>query len=355
MNLLSERQALQQIPKRLAAVTGLKEGDVRAQGKAGPGAKSSRADLVVAAGARKFVVEYKSRANAADVLAAIRVVREQASALGKKVIPLVAVPYMGEVGRQLCAEAGVNWLDLSGNAHLEAPGLHVHVEGRPNQFTRPGRPSTVFAPKSARIARWLLIHPGQSFSQQQLADLTGLDKGLTSRVVRELQAQRLVAREANGTAKVADFNAMLDAWREAYDFSKHHIVRGHIAARTSDEVLRQVAGQLKRNKVEHAATGLAGAWLLNQFSGFRLVVFYVARLPSAEAQQAMGFREESRGENVWLVVPNDEGVFHGAAERESIRCVHPVQAYLDLKNHPERSAEAAEQLRRKFLNKESHG
>ena len=353
MNQLSERQALQQIPKRLAAVTGLKEGNVCTQAKASPGAKPSRADLVIAAGAHKFVVEYKSRANAADVLAAISVVQEQAPSLGKKVIPLVAVPYMGEVGQRLCAEAGVNWLDLSGNAHLEAPGLHVHVEGRPNQFTRPGRPSTVFAPKSARIARWLLIHPRQSFSQQQLANSTGLDKGLTSRVVRELEAQQLVAREEGGAVKVANFNVMRDAWREAYDFAKHHIVRGHIAARSSDEVMQRLAEQLKREKTEHAATGLAGAWLLNQFSGFRLVVFYVAQLPSAEAQQAMGFREESRGENVWLVVPNDEGVFHGAAEREGIRCVHPVQAYLDLKSHPERSAEAAEQLRRKFLN--SHG
>ena len=353
MNPLSERQVLQQIPKRLAAVMGLKEGDVHAQAGASLGAKPSRADLVVAAGAHKFVVEYKSRANAGDVLAAIRVVQEQAPALGKKVLPLVAVPYMGEVGRQLCAEAGVNWLDFSGNAHLKGHGLHVHVEGRPNQFIRPGRPSTVFAPKSARIARWLLIHLGQSFSQQQLADSTGLDKGLTSRVVRELEAQRLVVREEGGAVKVTDFNAMLDAWREAYDFSKHHILRGHIPARSSDEVLRQLAEQLKRETIEHAATGLAGAWLLNQFAGFRLVVCYVTRLPSGEAQRAMGFREESRGENVWLVVPNDEGVFHGAAEREGIRCVHPVQAYLDLKNHPERSAEAAEQLRQKFLSKET--
>jgi len=84
------------------------------------------------------------------------------------------------------------------------------------------------------------------------------------------------------------------------------------------------------------------------------VVFYVAQIPAAETRQAMGFHEEQRGENVWLVVPNDEGVFHGAAEREGVRCVHPVQAYLDLKDHPERSAEAAEQLRRKFLSKDIH-
>jgi hypothetical protein len=93
--------------------------------------------------------------------------------------------------------------------------------------------------------------------------------------------------------------------------------------------------------------------LLNQFAGFRLVVFYVDEMPSAEALQEIGFREEPRGENVWLVVPSDEGVFYGAVERESVRCVHPVQLYLDLKNHPERSAAAAAQLRQALLRREA--
>jgi hypothetical protein len=48
-------------------------------------------------------------------------------------------------------------------------------------------------------------------------------------------------------------------------------------------------------------------------------------------------------------VPNDEGVFDGAKFVDGIRCVHPVQAYLDLKDHPERSTEAAAELRRKIL------
>jgi len=49
-------------------------------------------------------------------------------------------------------------------------------------------------------------------------------------------------------------------------------------------------------------------------------------------------------------VPNDAGVFHGAEERDGLRCVHPVQAYLDLKEHPERAPEAAERLRAEFMN-----
>ena len=63
-------------------------------------------------------------------------------------IPLVAVPYMGDVGRRLCEDAGVAWLDLSGNAHIVAEGLRVVISGRPNRFKRRGRPPSAFAPKS---------------------------------------------------------------------------------------------------------------------------------------------------------------------------------------------------------------
>ncbi|HEV2209896.1 MAG TPA: type IV toxin-antitoxin system AbiEi family antitoxin [Verrucomicrobiae bacterium] len=345
----------EEVPKRLAELLAVPPGRIKVQREPAAGrGKSASVDMLVSAGKLRFAVECKASGQAASVAMAIRSVREFGEQLGKKSIPLIAVPYMGEVGRRLSEEARVCWLDLSGNAHLVGPGLRVNIEGKPNQFKRPGRPRTVFAPKSARIARWLLMQPERAFTQRQLAKGSGLDEGFTSRIVRQLEEQRLVGREAGGAVKVADYDAMLDGWREAYDFSKHHIVRGHIAARSSDEVVRSLAEQLKSDKVEHAVTGLAGAWLLNQFAGFRLAVVYVGQMPSPKALQQIGFHEEARGENVWLVVPNDEGVFHGAAEREGISCVHPVQVYLDLKNHPERSAAAAEQLRQKLLRKGGH-
>ncbi len=318
-----------------------------------PGDESNRADLLVTAGGFKFAVEWKASGSAAAVAMAVRSVRRFVEKSRKKLIPLVAAPYIGEVGQRLCAEAEIGWLDLSGNAHLVAPGLRVNIEGKPNQFKRTGRPRSLFAPKSARIARSLLIEPERAFSQRELAKVSGLDEGFTSRIVRQLEDQRLVSRGANGAVKVADFGALLDGWREVYEFSKHHIVRGHIAARSNDEILRRVSGQLKRGKLEHAATGLAGAWLCSGFAGFRLVVVYVAELPGKEACQEMGFHETERGENIWLVQPNDAGVFHGSTEREGIACAHAVQVYLDLKNHPERSAEAAEALRKTLL-KPSH-
>ena len=345
-----DQRTVREISRRLAELLAVPPNRVRVQREPSVrGDASDRADLLVSAGGYKFAVAWKASGQAAAVTMAIRSVRRFAEKSREKPIPLVAAPYIGEVGQRLCQEAEVGWLDLSGNAHLAGPGLRVNIEGKPNLFKRPGRPRSVFAPKSARIARWLLMNRDRAFTQRELAGASGLDEGFTSRIVRQLEEQRLVSRNPDGAVKVAEFDALLDAWREVYDFSRHHIVRGHIAARASDEILRRMSEQLKRCKVEHAATGLAGAWLWSGFAGFRLVVVYVAELPGEEACRDMGFHETERGENVWLVRPNDAGVFQGATVREGISCAHPVQVYLDLKNHPERSAEAAEALRQSIL------
>jgi len=345
----------QEVPKRLAELLALSPSRMKIQREPAAGrGKSIGVDMLVSAGKLLFAVECKTSGQAAAIAMAVRSAREFVEQWGKKSIPLIAVPYMGEVGRRLSEEAGVGWLDLSGNAHLVGPGLRVNIEGKPNLFKRPGRPRNVFAPKSARIARGLLMQPERVFTQRELAKAAGLDEGFTSRIVRQLEEQRLVAREKGGAVRVADYDTMLEAWWEVYEFSKHHIIRGTIAARSSDDVVRLLAGQLKQDKLEYAMTGLAGAWLLDPFAGFRLAVVYVGQMPSPANLQHIGFHEEARGENVWLVVPNDEGVFHGAAELQGIFCAHPVQVYLDLKNHPERSAEAAEHLRQKLLRKGGH-
>lgn len=349
----TKKSILRDIQLRLAELLSLPPSQIEAE----PEPRLSgdvHLDLLVRASRFRFAVEYKSRGDAADVGAAVRLVQRAAANSRTKLIPLVVAPYIGDVGREICEEAGVCWLDLSGNAHLVAPGLRVSVQGQPNRFKRLGRPKTVFAPRSSRIARRLLMEPGREFTQRELAKATGLDEGFTSRVVRHMQQQDLVVRSARGGITARDPRALLAAWREAYNFSRHWIVRGHMAARSGDEVLHRLSSRFRHDGLQHAATGLAGAWLLNQFAGFRLVVIYVASMPSAEAQQAMGFREESRGENVWLVVPSDSGVFDGAVERDGICCANPVQVYLDLKDHPERSMEAAEALRRTFFDQVSH-
>jgi hypothetical protein len=311
--------------------------------------RQTGADLIAEQGKLRLVVEYKGAGDSAIVGAAIKQATEHAKRLGRHAIPVVAVPYMGQVGERLCAEAGVSWLDLSGNARIAAPGLRIIIEGKPNRFPRRGRPSSAFAPKSARVARRLLLEPARWWRQQELARETGLDDGFTSRIVHRLGEANLLERAKDGSVRVSDANLLLDAWIEVYDFDKHAIVRGHVATRASEELLPRLQKAFDKGKLRHAATGLAAAWLHTKFAGFRLVTFFVEKRPPESLLGDVGFREEPRGANVWLVVPNDEGVFDGAKKRDGVDCVHPVQAYLDLQAHPERAQEAADELRARLL------
>jgi hypothetical protein len=156
--------------------------------------------------------------------------------------------------------------------------------------------------------------------------------------------------QSPGRLRARDPGLLLDAWREAYSFSKHEGRRGHVAARSGDVLLRQLGDALAQRGVEHAATGLGAAWLLTRFAGFRIVTFYIAAPADEGWLREIGFASEPRGANVWLAVPNDAGVFQETSVRDGVRCVHPVQVFLDLKDHPERAEEAASRLRADALN-----
>ena len=113
-------------------------------------------------------------------------------------------------------------------------------------------------------------------------------------------------------------------------------------------LIQAISGTLSRIEEPYAATALPAAWLWTRYAGFRLSTVYLSKPPSAALKKELSFREEARGANTWLVVPNDDGVFDGVELVDGIRCVHPVQAYVDLKDHPERATEAAEELRRRL-------
>jgi len=340
-----EKQVSSEVPALLAKLLEIPESRVSIRRDK----KEPETDLVIKADEHTFHVNFRSSNARAPLLLALMRFNEERGDSRQDAIPLLVVPYMGETGSRFCDEHNVTWLDLSGNAHIKAPGLFINVEGKPNRFKSAGRPPNLFAPKSSRIARQLLIQPDRALNQRELSQAADLDEGYTSRIVRRFEESGLIVRDEKGLLKPKDPEHLLDAWHEAYDFMRHRVIKGHVAARSGEELLHKIAGVLEKQAPGYAATGLCAAWLYSHFANFRLTTFYLPNTPGNELFDALGFREDEKGANTWLVVPNDEGVFHGSEAKEGIRCVHGVQVYLDLKDHPERSAEAASRLRQDYL------
>jgi len=309
--------------------------------------------LAITAPDARFRVGWAASGDVAPVARAIDALEGTTAPRGA--VPLVAAPFLGTVGRQKCDEAGVGWFDLSGNAAIRAPGLKILVAGAPNRFKRPGRPSTPFAPKGSRLARMLLARHPAPQRQVDLARATRLSEGYASKLIARLAADRLVERRADGLVACTDPARMLDAWAEADRFDRHDLRRGTVAARSGTALLERVANYLadlagpSARQPGYALTGLAAAWLFEPFASFRTVTVYLKKPPLADDLDALGFVDDPRGANLWLVVPRDDGVFDITTERRGLSVVHPVQAYVDLTAQPERAREAAEQLRKGII------
>lgn len=316
------------------------------------GARSGTVDLLVRAGSTRLVMEHVASADAPSVDGAIQQLKHY---VRKGDVPVVVVPFMGDVGRRLCSQASVSWLDLSGNADIRSRSLRILIEGRPNRYVHLGRPATPFAPKSSRLARWLLIHPTASFSQRELARHTQLDASQVSRLVARFREQRLVRVDESGRVALNDRRLMLEAWSADYQFQRHHVLKAHVPGRSGTETVEQLARALERLGTQYALTGLAGCWSYTHFAGFRLVTAYVASLPKAAQLQSIDFVEQEKGSNVWLVLPDDRGVFDGERRIDGLVTAHPVQVWLDLKEQPERSSDAAEELHARILKGEFDG
>ncbi|MCK4621320.1 MAG: hypothetical protein KAT62_03795 [Desulfuromonadales bacterium] len=345
MERLNKKNALKQVVENLKAMICGQVGEVCHEALHIKEERVYQPDLEVEVEGYRFVVECKKSSQIGVVANGIGQLL-QYDPLYSNEIPLLAVPYMSEAGIKQCEEAGISWLDLSGNADVTASGLRLYVRGKKNKFTRPGRKENPFAPKSSRVARRLLYQPEQRLTQRELTDATSLSEGLVSRVVKALEAQRLVARDDDNRLWADNASLLLDAWSQGYDFSKHELVRGHVAGRSGEEVQRKLSTVFSDGSVEYAATGLGAAWLYSQFATFRTVSFYLQEWPDSDVLEQVGFREVESGANVWLIIPKDEDVFFGVKPQKGVSCVHPIQVWLDLKAHPERAEEAAEELRR---------
>ncbi|MCB9741711.1 MAG: MarR family transcriptional regulator [Alphaproteobacteria bacterium] len=337
--MLSERQALRLLPATLAAALDLPESEVRILDTPPP------LDLLVEAAGRRWAVEYKGRSDTATTLAGLRALRDAPP----DTHALLVVPFMGTTGAALCGEEGVSWLDLSGNARLRAPGLKVILKGFENRFSKPGRPSNAFAPKSARVTRALLEAAPTPLSQSELAERAGLGSGFVSRIVRRLEEDALVTRTPDGRVQVRDPDVLLDAWAERYTLPGQQLWKGHVSARSSDALLRSLHATFSDADLPYAFTGLPSAWLRQGFAQFRLVTAYVAEPPSEKLLQALRFRPGARGANLWLLLPDDEALIERGERVQDLPCVGVLRTYLDLLQLPERAEEAAQHLRAELL------
>lgn len=312
-------------------------------------------DAHIALGDLRFRARYISRSYSNAIESAALKLQQEAQHSAVADIPVLIVPYMGPTGQEICARLSANWMDLAGNVNVRHDNLYWIVRGSPNKKSRRSGPRDIASPKGSRMIRRLLLEPEWHPTQRELALAVDVTEAYVSQFVGRLVRDGVVSKDKEARIRVVERDALLEAWREAYQLDRHQILKGFMFGRSGTELMHEVSDKLAVQQVRHAATGLAAAWLYDQFASFRLATFYVEQLPPPPVLQAIGFKEDRKAANVWLIAPNDPGVFDGETKVDGIPVVHAVQVYLDLKDLPERADEAADHLRGRVIGRGRNG
>jgi len=199
-----------------------------------------------------------------------------------------------------------------------------------------------FATKSTRLARRLLSCPDRSWKQAELVEQTGLNAGLVSRLLNHF-VRIGWATGQRADWRLTDPDALLDAWAEADDWAKRTtLFQYSTLERDLDALARRTVGL---PGVHVALTQWFAAQLRYAYAEVPVVSAYVDRLPGTDALEELGFNEVLSGGRVWLILPDDPGVFQAGQVVNDLPLVSDVQIYLDLLQVGLRGPDQAKALR----------
>lgn len=312
---------------------------------AGLGARRADAVLLLqdpSGAAATFVVEAKRILESRDVPA----VRERVATL-VDVVPgstgMVVARYLAEPVRERLADAGLSYVDASGNVLVRAqsPGLYIADRGADRDPWRgPGRPKgTLKGEPAAKVVRWLTDTAGP-WRIRELVDYSLASTGSVYRVVEFLEGEGLLSRDAGGRIEVPDWTALLRRWSEDYQFVRTNTVTRWIAVRGLDDFLTRVR---EADEPEYAVTGSVAASAWAPYAPARSAMVYVTN--AERAAQAWGLRAADAGVNVLLAEPAYPVLLERPVEAlDGLMLAAPTQVAVDLMTGPGRSPAEAEEL-----------
>jgi hypothetical protein len=295
-------------------------------------------------------VEIKNRANAATAWQLVQ------SAKAHPDTPLLLVAdQTTAAAREILEEHGIGVVDGLGNAHIELPGLLLHLEGRRHQGRQPatGTPPTRLSGKAGIVAQALLLQPNRRWQVQDLSDKAQVSVGLAHRVLARLENERIVTTEGTGPTRVrlvANPAALLDLWGEE-TLERPTRTLAHLLAPGPRQLIKELGRNLGTAGVDYALTGSAAA---------RLVAPFITAVPVAEVWVNAAAAPETlydgaaadpvtEGHNVVFLQGKDDTALMFREKVRGLWIANRFRLYADLRLDPRRGREQADRLREQVI------
>lgn len=261
---------------------------------------------------------------------------------------LLVTPRLSDRFVDLCRKAGIACLDLNGRVWIRRGP--VLVDRSPSNSREPVLATApepdLFSAKSSRVTRAFLA-PRPAWTQADLATITGVSRPLLSRVLDSLTQQGFVRRDGsprNSRWTAAQPDALLDEWARRDVWPRRGVLQQYsILAPSLEKTARQLLTMLGPSEI--AFTQWFAAQFRHPYTEPPVLSAYVKAWPTAETLQTLNAREVTNGGRLWLLRPQDEGVFQFNQTINGLPFVSDTQIYLDLLQVGLRGPDQAKALR----------
>jgi hypothetical protein len=261
--------------------------------------------------------------------------------------PVVVAPYISPEGQRLCRDAGVGYLDLTGNAFLRFDGTLVDRASAEPPPRAKARLRRLFAPRSSRIVRVLLEQPAAEWTLARLAEEAAISLRTAHLVVNALEEKAFVEKR-RGAITLEKPGDLLDLWAQNYSLDRHRQHTFYTFVRNPAQLAARLSAYAVAHKEPVGLTLHSGAAFVAPFVRSPDVHAYFVG-ERERLVKTLDLRPVESGGTVHLLDPQDEGVFYRVRTIRGVRVVCNTQLYLDLINYPARGREQAEVLRRQKL------
>ncbi len=271
---------------------------------------------------------------------------------------LLLAPHVRPQQATALERAEIDYLDLAGNAHLQAPGLFVHVEGRqpPKEPILPlGRPQKGWI----KAVMAILIRPELARTPYRvLADQADVALGTVAGCMNDLTTRGLLLDRKDGR-RVADRQALIALWVQAYIEGlrpKLKERRLQVRAEAKQEIWARLQAVLAAHAQPWALTGADAAERRTHFFRAEETEIYapVRALEDREIQRALVAQPAARVGNLLVIEPPGPLAMAGVTD-DGLHLAPDLLAYAELRYRGTGQAlEAADLLLPKVLDDATH-
>jgi len=251
---------------------------------------------------------------------------------------IIIAPYISERSAVICREAGIGYIDLSGNCFIEFRQVHIAKENKSNTRLEKKVLKSLYYPRAERVLRVLLNNPDKKWKMETLSKDADVSLGMSSKVKQKLEAMEWLESSKSGF-KLLKWEELLNEWSKNYRYSKNTNIDFY-SLKNETYIENQLSEYCKENNIKYAFTLFSGASKIAPFTRYKRINFYLEKNTEA-VKELLSLKPASSGPNVTISIPYDSGVFYNLKKYKGISVVSSIQLYLDLINFKGRGEEAA--------------